>query len=335
MKSTAAVAAALVLSGYAPTAVTSEQVDVSFAFLSYTQDYCSGGVANADVGNGNLASSVEFPQYASRPPLNMSHSDEPLNLVPANGDGAMGCDEKSGDTCQQTGSTYYWCNYDQYLCMTKYASNTNEVYSNVATQTSDNDWVFTQFYDNGLDVDQTSKFTRSESKTDSASWSLSSTVDVGYELDITVKVPLEFDSTEKFTTELSTTTTSTETSTSTQSWSAEQDITIPAQSTVKLTWIITKETVTGDYSADVNMPYYAKVWCNSQTNDHYEWFVPAENFLPAAYPGTCTGSTCSISGPFTGIKGVGSFVTLQQCDLGDHTGDSCTQIPGAVYPQAQ
>ena len=45
MKSTAAVAAALVLSGYAPTAVTSEQVDVSFAFLSYTQDYCSGGVA--------------------------------------------------------------------------------------------------------------------------------------------------------------------------------------------------------------------------------------------------------------------------------------------------
>lgn len=72
------------------------------------------------------------------------------------------------------------CNFDQYLCMTKYASNTNEVYSNVATQTSDSDWVFTQFYDNGLDVDQTSKFTRSESKTDSASWSLSSTVDVGY-----------------------------------------------------------------------------------------------------------------------------------------------------------
>ena len=150
-----------------------------------------------------------------------------------------------------------------------------------------------------------------------------------------MKVPLVFDETDKFTTELSTTTTSTETSTSTQSWSAEQDITIPAQSTVKLTWIITKETVTGDYSADVKMPYYAKVWCSGQTNGYNEWFIHGNMFLPAAYPGTCTGSTCSISGPFTGIKGVGSFVTLQQCDLGDHTGDSCTQIPGAVYPQAQ
>ena len=173
--------------------------------------------------------------------------------------------------------------------MAKYASESNEVYSNVKTQTSDNDWVFTQWYDNGLDVAQTSKFTRTESKTDSASWTLTTTVDVGYEFDIEAKVPLAFDETDKFTYSFSSTSSDTQTSTSSQSWSAEEDVTIPPKSTVKLTWMyvralaipfsprrlciptsltpivrqtlsITKETVTGDYSSDINFPDYAKLW---------------------------------------------------------------------------
>jgi len=322
------VVAALALSS---SLVVGENVDSSFAFLQYAQNYCSGGsVKNADIGNGDLAS---LTRYSSMAPLNMTYSDEPSMLIPGDGNEVSGCDEANGDTCQNVGSTYFWCNYQEYLCMSKYASNTNEVYSNIETQTSDNDWVFTQWYDNGLDVAQTSKFTRTETKTDTASWTLSTTVDVGYEYDIEAKVPLAFDETEKFTFKFSTTSSDTETSTSTQSWSAEQDVTVPAKSTVKLTWIITKETVTGDYSADINFPDYAKLWCNDKTNDHYEWFIPADEFLPAAYPGTCSGSSCSISGPFTGVKGVGSYVTLQQCDLGDHTGDSCTEI--GTYAQNQ
>eukprot|EP00619_Florenciella_sp_RCC1007_P013248 CAMPEP_0205908428 /NCGR_PEP_ID=MMETSP1325-20131115/3207_1 /ASSEMBLY_ACC=CAM_ASM_000708 /TAXON_ID=236786 /ORGANISM="Florenciella sp., Strain RCC1007" /LENGTH=328 /DNA_ID=CAMNT_0053274629 /DNA_START=56 /DNA_END=1042 /DNA_ORIENTATION=- len=311
----------------------SEQVDTSFAFLTYAQSYCSGGVKNADIGNGNLVNSLS--KFEQRPPLNMSWSDEPSSLIAANGEEAMGCDEANGDTCQKVGATSFWCNYPQYLCMSQYASNSNEKYENVETQTSDNDWVFTQWYDNGLDLAQTSKFTRTETKTDSASWTLSTTVDVGYEFDIEAKVPELFDETEKFTYKFSTTSSDTETSTSTQSWTAEQDVTVPAKSTVKLTWIITKETVTGDYSADINLPNYAKIWCNDKTNDHYEWFIPADEFLPAAYPTACTDNSCKISGPFTGVKGVGSFVTLQQCDLGDHSGDSCTEIGTYSMPQGR
>ena len=43
----------------------------------------------------------------SPPPIRLI-SDEPMKLIPANGNDAMGCDEANGDTCQQTGSTYYW-----------------------------------------------------------------------------------------------------------------------------------------------------------------------------------------------------------------------------------
>jgi len=106
-----------------------------------------------------------------------------------------------------------------------------------------------------------------------------------------------------------------QTNTVTQSWNVDQVIKIPAKSTVKATWVIRKQTVTGEFQGVMDLPHYAKVWCNKKTKDHYEWFHPASSFMPQAYPKACSGSSCKISGNFEGWQGIGSFVNVTQCPL--------------------
>jgi hypothetical protein len=295
-------------------------VDVQFAFHSWAHSYCShGSVKNADIGSGNIGDPALF---ANRTAIAFDHPSlrgmRTSGMVPGgNHTSGMNCDELKGP-CQRIGDRWSWCNYDQYKCMSKYAGESGSAYSNLRDTTSSEDWVFTQYFDNDTPNMQKTHVVRTEEKTNSYSWSLSTTVSVGEEIDIKVGIP-EFGSvTSKSTFDVSTTKSSAQTHSEKESWSVDQTINLSPMKTTKFEWIIEKVTVAGDFSATMNLPDQAHLWCNDVTNGHFEWFVDASDFMPKAYPGTCTGDHCKISGRFSGWKGVQSSVKISECKLGTH-----------------
>mmetsp|Transcript_42135 Transcript_42135/g.112394 ORF Transcript_42135/g.112394 Transcript_42135/m.112394 type:complete len:113 (-) Transcript_42135:230-568(-) len=64
---------------------------------------------------------------------------------------------------------------------------------------------------------------------------------------------------------------------------------------------------------------YASLRCADGAKDYDGdlWFISAYHFLP--YYGDnsnqCRGSYCEFGGPFDGVEGVGSYVTVEDCDL--------------------
>jgi hypothetical protein len=295
----------------------SREVDASFAFHTWAHSYCKGGkVKSADIGSGRIDSAL----FANRTAIAFEHP--PLRgistsgLIPGgNSTSGMNCDELKGP-CQRIGDHWSWCNYDARKCMAKYAHEINHAYSNLRDTSSTNDWVFTQYYDNGTPNMQKTRVTRTEQKKNSYSWTLSNTVSVGEELDIEVSVPLFGSVTSKTTYDVSTTKSSTQTQIETESWSVDQTISLAPMKTTKFEWIIEKVTVAGDFTAEIDLPDYAHVWCDASSHGHFEWFVSASDFMPQAYPGTCTNEHCEVTGKFSGWKGVQSTVKISECKLG-------------------
>mmetsp|Transcript_4123 Transcript_4123/g.6579 ORF Transcript_4123/g.6579 Transcript_4123/m.6579 type:complete len:182 (+) Transcript_4123:622-1167(+) len=175
---------------------------------------------------------------------------------------------------------------------------TGQSYSNIKTQKSTTDWVFTEYFDNGLKTTQTSTFSREETVDNSYSWSLSTSVDLGFSMTVKAGIPDVMEASATTTFDIKTEESQSQSNSVTKKWSVNQQIQIPPHSTVKVQWVITKQTVTGDFKGTMKLPYYSKLWCAAKTNGHYEWFVPAPNYLPQAYPGACVGDECYISGPF-------------------------------------
>merc|ERR1712228_902354 len=74
--------------------------------------------------------------------------------------------------------------------------------------------------------------------------------------------------------------------------------------TMKAQLIIRKVIVSGDWTADIEFPNDAKLWCNNKVNGHYEWFIDAGSFLNPAYPSHCNGNVCTVTAHFQGWHGV-------------------------------
>merc|ERR1719219_2667549 len=93
---------------------------------------------------------------------------------------------------------------------------------------------------------------------------------------------------------------------------------------------VTKEKYSGAWTANIDLPYYAKIWCGDRTHGHYEWFIPAAGFLGSPpYQG---------SGVFTGGAGVSMHTTVRKCKLFTKNPDDCNgqiTLESKTAPHAQ
>ena len=282
---------------------------------------------NCDIGSGNLASATVEEHAASRKLRalstlgNLGVNQSSPGFVPLGRTAVANCDEADGNTCQTYGSDYGWCNYPQYKCMAKYVEATDKKYSNIQTSSdpSATGFVFTHWIDNNSSLPQSTTVAYQESTEASATLTLSTTVDVGLSLSVKAGVPDVMSTTFTESFDFSLTSTDSHTVTTRQGWSVTQPVEVPAMTTIKAQLIIQKVSVTGDWSAVASFPDYAKMWCSNRVNGHYEWFVPAQNWLPQAYPSDCSGNTCNLRGSFEGWHGVSSSTTFTECPLGSRS----------------
>lgn len=294
------------------TAVQSGDLNLGYQYLIYANNYCGHGkVVVADIGNGNLVSKYNISEKdlaAYR--LESVKNPNIHKLIPKPDNLGPDCSETQEKSCVGQGNTWYWCNYPQHRCMSKYASQKEGNYTNIRVQSSDQPWVFQGWLDNDSNETQTMHYSREEKTTTTYSYTFSSTVEIGYTYSITVKVPLEMDETESFSFKWTSTESKSTTKTTEKSWSITQDVVAPPLSTMKLTTVIKKAKYTGTYNAHMELPYNAKLWCKDKVDDHREWFNEAPHFLSS-----CSGKICNIGGPFLGYQGVNMQTSIKQCPL--------------------
>lgn len=310
-------------------------VDVEYAFHNYAHAFCgSGGVDFLDIGHGNFRSTAAVGQFDF--PLS---SDQMVGMVPGstglfNESGvatnlrgasprdlagySSGCGHPDCGPCCTSGNEHQWCDANNHLtgnrCMGAYSGSRGFKYSNMVTHTDDSAWTFTEWFDNDSSAEQSFSFTKSETTTASNTWTSSTTIHLGVSTSIKVGVPFA-EATDTFSLDVTNSLGKSQTHTKAQTWSASQMVNVPKKSTMKATMVVKKTTMSGQFTAVMDMPYYARLWCHDTTNNHREWFVPAQNFLPHAYPDVCSGETCNLHGAFTGWQGVSATVQLKQCKL--------------------
>jgi hypothetical protein len=305
-------------------------IDVQWAFYQFSQGFCAGGnVHNADVGQGKITNTntksaspgagatgatVVNSTAAAQSPYLVPDTSRRLRALSSTSTSSS-CSE-SDSPCQQLSSQYFWCNYQNLNCMSRYMGKSDELYTDVKTQDSSDAFMYVQYFDNNTTKTQTSQFQRQETMTNSYTWTFSETINAGMSESITAGVPATMKETTTFSLSVSDSLGLAQTSTTESLWSVSQTISIPPMSTVKLVWAVATTTTTGNYQATMVLPDYARVWCSDKTEGHNEWFVQAPAFMPLYYPSQCSGNICNINGPFTGIEGVSSNVQLSTCPLG-------------------
>jgi len=293
-------------------AVQSDDLNLGYKYLTYATNYCGHGkVTVADIGNGNLVSKYNISEKdlatyrleSAKNPTIHQLIPKPENLDPD-------CSETQDKSCVGQGNTWYWCNYPEYQCMSKYVSQKEGNYTDIRVESSSQPWVFEGWLDNDSNATQTMHYSREEKTTTTYSFTFSNTVEIGYTYSITVHVPLVMDETESFSFKWSSTESKTTTKTTEKSWSIIQDVAAPPMSTMKVTTIVKKAKYTGNYHAHMELPYYAKIWCKDKIDGHYEWFDEATDFLSS-----CKGKICDVGGPFTGYQGINMQTSIKQCPL--------------------
>lgn len=290
--------------------VKSRDLNIGYEFLMFATDFCGNGkVRIADIGNGNLISLYNISEkelIAYRRKSNKQQKKikpipmpESLNV--------SSCSETQDKSCVGRGDTWYWCNYPQYRCMSPYVSQKEGNYTNIKVELTNDPWVFEGWLDNDSNETQTMHYSRTEKTTTTSQWTFTNTIEIGVAYSITLKVPLEMDATLSESFKWSSTDSKTTTMSTEESWNIDQDIVVPAHSTIKTTSIIKKAKYTGTYYAQMDLPFFAKLWCEDKVSDHYEWFYSAVDFL------NC--NPCNIGGPFVGWHGVNMQTSLKQCSL--------------------
>jgi len=299
-------------------------LDVEYAFSEYAHNYCSGGAVDyLDIGTGpyNSLMVTDKPGGTIKGvPKGLISGSQFLKENASNysSDYLLGTNCDIG-ACSKVGNNWAWCNsaggQTPYHCMGKYAGITGSKYTNIHTTTNPQGWMWTEWFDNDTDLEQSNTFSKTKSTSGSYEYSWTNTVSTGISEKFTVGLPGEFSSSTTISLDFSSSEGSTTTATSANSWTQNQQVKTPAKSTVKATMVVRKMTASGDFSGTMNLPDYARLWCHSDTNGHREWFVPADMFMPQHYPGICSGQTCSVGGKFSGFKGISSTVNLVQCKL--------------------
>lgn len=307
--------------------------DVTQEFLKFAKSFCPGGnIENADIGNGNIYgteamkdfefSESDREQYRGLiEELFGSPIDSLEGVLPggkkAEGDQLEGCDEQHGNTCVHNAGQYSWCNYPSKKCMSKYASQVGVISYPTMQKTEGAPTIYTVYYDNALDQATTFKINKELSTSSQQFMSVTEKMSIGESLKITGGEPGLMSEEVSFSVNFDMEQTRSWTDTSTQKFTFESTIPVAAGSTTMAVLTISKSAYSGTWAAQVDLPYYAKLWCTDQTQGHYEWFVPAHYFMGN---GPFHGS-----GTFTGGAGYDSHVSATKCPLNARTPAECNQ----------
>lgn len=324
------------------TAYSMQTVDVSAKFYAYANSFCGGDgtVHNADIGNGNLVNNYKnydakllgAEHYESRrrgekhrqwsyeemieAGFKPGASERPSNTTRRlKGEKLGDCNEQWGNTCQNSGGLYHWCNYSQFKCMSKYAGQNGGVrYYNMNKSPAVPE-VYELYYDNDEPVNTTSTITKTQTTTSEQTISTTVAVHVGDSIKIKAGIPDIMDVTNTFSWSFDMSTQTSDSKTTTNSFTWAGNIFQQAMTSTMVQFTITKESYSGAWEADIDLPYYAKLWCANRVNGHYEWFPPAWVFMgQGPYQG---------KGVFTGGAGLSMHTTVRTCKLFHDTVDTC------------
>jgi len=231
-------------------------------------------------------------------------------------------DSCSNCPCQNTSqNSQIWCGYP-YQCVGYDWSLTNITYQS-GTSKPGIPFIFTEYFDNYLNISQNSQFSRSESTSNTYSWTFSQTVEDSMSVSVTVPIPDICEIHDSFSASISMTTTDTQTKSDSKNWSVSESITIPPRSTIKVQMEVNTQTYQIPYTADLVFSGYGMTWCKNKVNGHWCWFIPPISFLNTTgcvpYGNPDQGdAVCSFAGTFYGTQGVQVFVNVTRCPLGDH-----------------
>lgn len=314
--------------------------DATQNFLHFAKSYCSGGnVDNADIGNGNIFSSAEYASFEwSENDIELYrasimarfgtdiHSLE--GVMPGGSEDELqelsDCNEAHGNTCIQSAGQYAWCHYPEYKCMSKYATQIGEINYPSMNKAESPPAIYTFYYDNALDQPTSFTIDREISTSSQQYMSVTEKLSIGESLKISGGEPGIMSEEVSFSVTFDMSETRSWTKTTSQTFKFQTAIPVDAGSTTMANMTIAKAAYSGTWEAQIDLPYYAKLWCSDKTSGHNEWFIPAHYFMgDAPYKG---------SGRFTGGAGYDSHVTAVKCPLYARTPADCNKGEELMIP---
>jgi len=224
------------------------------------------------------------------------------------------------DCLQQAGGNWTWCGYP-YMCVGYFLTTSPLYYTNIV-QTSGTPFIFTSYFDNDSNVTDQIDFVKSESTSNSYSWTFSESFTVGFSVSVDAGIPFICETHDDFSMELSLNETKTQTGSDSKSWDVSEQIGIPPMSTVRVDLVITSGNFNADFTNAITFDpnSYGDIWCYDTVSGHYEWFIPPSTFLDGNFGNGiyCNNGSCNVTGTFTAIQGISVFVNVTQCALYQH-----------------
>jgi hypothetical protein len=129
-------------------------------------------------------------------------------------------------------------------------------------------------------VQQSETFQYTATTTQSFTWSITESVSVGIEISATEGVANVASSSQKFTVTLSFSATQSKTTTNSQSWTVNNPVAVPPDSSVKCDMVLNTQSYNINFTTSVLVSGYVAIWFNDKQalgapgDLHWLWFIP-------------------------------------------------------------
>ncbi|XP_076032870.1 uncharacterized protein LOC143020373 [Oratosquilla oratoria] len=194
-------------------------------------------------------------------------------------------------------------------------------------------WNYVQWFHNGGTNPIVSTFSKSTEYTDSFEWGLTSGMSCSISEQITVGIPELIGADINLEASFSLDESISVSKSKTETFSIQNEITIPPKSSLKAEWIITEHEVDIPFSADVTIQGYIAVWYEQKIDDHWLWFYPihflADEYFVYQAPGKLTFHE---EGRFRGVRGVEHYLNVTEVPLyasSDSVGEEVLFLKGS------
>jgi len=223
-----------------------------------------------------------------------------------------------GCSCNQApNGTWMWCPYWALPCVGYSATTSPPSYFNIQ-QTPAPPFVFTSYFNNNSTETDQIQFSRSETTSNSYSWSITESVTVGVTISVEAGIPGICEANDQFSMSLDMSSTQTQTGTDTKSWSVEETINVPPHSTIRVDILVGAGQFSADFTTAINFIPNSAGMFSCQGSDRIFYVVFPSDFLSyGSGPGVSCGYTsCNTTGSFSGLQGINVQVNVTQCQLG-------------------
>ena len=237
-----------------------------------------------------------------------------------------------GTGCRFTASTNYASqsdldNYHQYQCTVTLLDIS---YDGNSPPTNASAIAYELWYDNATSLTQSETFSYTATSTQSFQWSITETLAVGIEVSATEGVPEVASSTQKISVSLTLSSTQGATSTNQQSWTVQNPVLVPPQSSVKCDMVLNSQSYDINFTQQVSIDGHVAIWFNDKQDwnnngdYHWLWFIPIEEVFNDVISNNLTDTSgyqlggtvvATASGTFGGSQGVSVGVTTTQYPL--------------------